>query len=413
MRSGTGGIVSNNNPPLILRVVPYVQTLSPKTKLVLFVFCAAALVGMAYFTTKEQEKISGTEKPVHVAEQSDAHELAERTGKGSMSSAKKEEPLPNIEQPPAVHNGTVEPPAPPVDPRLRDEVIQLRKRKVDMAIQGLQAPLNVQVALQKPAEKASAQNVGRADRPDDDGENRRRLTGVAGEYDPAAQKDKEDFARRSGADGQWTLNASRSPGVDYELKSGTILPGIMLSGINSDLPGTLLAQVSQNVFDTASGRYLLIPQGSRLFGRYDSRVIMGQERVLIAWNRVILPDGSTLDLGSMPGADQGGYAGFTDSVDNHYMRLFGSAIIMSMITGGMAYSVDSLSNNNSNNNNNNNPSIQDEMGSALAATMGQASVNLLNRNMNIAPTLEIRPGYRFNLIVMKDIAFDTPYKPWR
>jgi type IV secretion system protein VirB10 len=390
--------------------------LSKKTLIFVLTFLSGVIFAVVWFSFQEPREKTGSDKQGNAEHHDDAGPMLEPGGKGVASN--KQADISALQ--PGAHNGTAhdgkEDISLPVDPRLREEIVQLRKRKVDMAIQALQAPLNVQVPLPRSSSPESAQNTRRErlDGRDDGVEDRpeRRFGSVGSEYDPAAQKDKEDFARRSGADGQWTLNASRSPGARYELKSGTILPGIMISGINSDLPGTLLAQVSQNVFDTASGRHLLIPQGSRLFGRYDSRVIMGQERVLIAWNRVILPDGSTLDLGSMPGADQEGYAGFTDSVDNHYMRLFGSAVIMSMITGGMAYSVDSFGNN-SNNNNNNTPSVQDEMGSALAATMGQASVSLLNKNMNISPTLEIRPGYRFNLIVVKDISFDAPYKPWK
>ena len=116
----------------------------------------------------------------------------------------------------------------------------------------------------------------------------------------------------------------------------------MLSGVNSELPGNLIAQVSQNIYDSARGRNLLIPQGSKLHGVYDSRVIYGQERVLIAWNRIIFPDGSAFTLGAMPGADMAGYAGFNDDVNNHYLRIFGSAMLMSGIMGDTAYAMDSF-----------------------------------------------------------------------
>ena len=110
---------------------------------------------------------------------------------------------------------------------------------------------------------------------------------------------------------------------------GRSSPGVMLTGVNSDLPGALIAQVSQNVYDTAHGAHLLIPQGSKLYGVYDSRVVYGQSRVLVAWNRLIFPDGSAVTLGAMPGADMSGYSGFHDQVDNHYWRIFGSAVLMS------------------------------------------------------------------------------------
>jgi type IV secretion system protein VirB10 len=156
---------------------------------------------------------------------------------------------------------------------------------------------------------------------------------------------------------------TREAGRRYEFKTGTVIPGVMVSGVNFDLPGSLIAQVSQNVYDTAIGRSLLIPQGFKLYGVYDSRVVYGQSRVLIAWNRIIFPDGSSVALGAMPGADIAGYAGFHDQVDNHYLRIFGSAVLMSLVTGGMS----------------------------------------------CKPTLEIRPGYQFNVIVPKDAAFGGAY----
>ncbi|MDL2226467.1 hypothetical protein LJB86_02285 [Deltaproteobacteria bacterium OttesenSCG-928-M10] len=225
-------------------------------------------------------------------------------------------------------------------------------------------------------------------------------------YDPAADMDKEAFFTRSDAK-EWQSPYTRESGRRYELKTGTVIPGIMVSGINSDLPGTLIAQVSQNVFDTATGRSLIIPQGSKLYGVYDSRVVYGQSRVLIAWNRVIFPDGSSVTLGAMPGTNISGYAGFKDKVDNHYLRIFGSAIMMSLISGGMSYAVDQVSNNSSDSNS---TTVQDEMAAALAAQLGQTTLQLLQKNLSIKPTLEIRPGYQFNVIITKDVVFRGAYE---
>lgn len=198
--------------------------------------------------------------------------------------------------------------------------------------------------------------------------------------------------------------------MPLELKTGAVVPGVMLTGINSDLPGNMIAQVSQNVYDTATGRNLLIPQGARLYGVYDSRVVYGQQRVLIAWNRIIFPDGSSMSIGAMPGADMAGMAGFSDEVDNHYLRIFGSAVLMSLVTGGMAYAMDSANNNVGSSDNG--TSMQDEMTSALAAQLGQTTTTLLQKNLNIKPTLEVRPGYQFNIVVTKDLVFRQPYQAW-
>lgn len=295
----------------------------------------------------------------------------------------------------------------------RQELENLRRMKAQAHLTALSAPLGVQKASQSNTVPVS--HTGFAS-----GSDKPSLSlpadpyGVReSSYDPAADKDKEAFFDRAGKDSAWMLPHARTVGQPFELKTGAVIPGVMVTGINSDLPGNIIAQVSQNVFDSATGNHLLLPQGAKLFGVYDSRVIYGQERVLVAWNRVVFPDGSAITLGAMPGSDQSGYAGYSDQVNNHYFRIFGSAVLMSLMSGGMAYTMDSLSGNSGNSNANQTPTLQSEMGSALAAQLGQATLQLLQKNLNIKPTLEIRPGYQFNVIVTKDLVFQKPYKPQR
>lgn len=291
----------------------------------------------------------------------------------------------------------------------RQELENLRRMKAQAQLTALSAPLGVQKASQTSTAPASYTPSGSAsDKPSMSMPDLSSMRENG--YEPAADKDKEAFFDRAGKDTIWILPHSRTAGQKYEVKTGAVIPGIMVTGINSDLPGNIIAQVSQNVFDSATGNHLLLPQGAKLFGVYDSRVIYGQERVLVAWNRVVFPDGSAVTLGAMPGSDVSGYAGYSDKVDNHYFRIFGSAILMSMISGGMAYTMDTLDNSNSDSDN---PTLQNEMGSALAAQLGQATLQLLQKNLNIKPTLEIRPGYQFNVIVTKDLAFERPYRPQR
>lgn len=291
----------------------------------------------------------------------------------------------------------------------RQELENLRRMKAQAQLTAFSAPLGVQKASQSNTAPASYPSSGSApDRPSMSMPDTSALRENG--YDPAADKDKEAFFDRAVKDTSWILPHSRTAGQKYEVKTGAVIPGIMVTGINSDLPGNIIAQVSQNVFDTATGNHLLLPQGAKLIGVYDSRVIYGQERVLVAWNRVVFPDGSAVTLGAMPGSDISGYAGYTDKVNNHYFRIFGSAILMSMISGGMAYTMDTLDNSGGDSDN---PTLQNEMGSALAAQLGQATLQLLQKNLNIKPTLEIRPGYQFNVIVTKDLVFERPYRPQR
>ena len=210
----------------------------------------------------------------------------------------------------------------------------------------------------------------------------------------------------NGQGDRWKLDSQpEAPRSPFELRAGFVVPATLISGINSELPGQIMAQVSQNVYDTPTGKHLLIPQGSRLVGMYSSDVAYGQSRVLIAWQRIVFPDGKAMDIGSMPGGDGAGYAGFKDQVNNHYFRVFASAFLMSGVTAGIAMSQDDGSNSV-----NGRPTASSAMSEALGQQLGQVTAQMIAKNLNIAPTLEIRPGYRFNVIVTKDMTFSKPYR---
>lgn len=229
---------------------------------------------------------------------------------------------------------------------------------------------------------------------------------VAAEPLTVSGKDYRQFdAQGQGQSDRWRLDSRvEAPRSPYELRAGFIVPAMLISGINSDLPGQIVAQVSQDVFDTATGKWRLIPQGSRLVGQYSSDVVYGQSRVLVAWQRIVFPDGKAMDIGSMPGADSAGYAGLRDQVNNHYLRLFSSAFLMSGITAGIAISQPQTLNQGTR------QSASSAISEALGQQLGQVTAQLIAKNMNIAPTLEVRPGYRFNVIVTKDLTFPRPYR---
>ncbi|MXS77951.1 conjugal transfer protein TrbI [Nitrosomonas sp. JL21] len=225
--------------------------------------------------------------------------------------------------------------------------------------------------------------------------------------DDEQKKQAQDYSRFDSTDGEkrWTLNSDvQKPASRYVLQAGFVIPATLISGINSSLPGQIMAQVSQHIYDSPVGRWRLIPQGSRLVGTYSSDVEYGQARVLVAWQRIIFPDGKTMDIGAMPGADGLGYAGFNDQVNNHYLRIFGSALIMSAIVAGSTYSQRDAG---STFGRQNAGSI---MSQALGQQLGLVTANLIRKNLNISPTLQIRPGYRFNIIVTKDLRFSKPYQ---
>ncbi|MGI7215082.1 TrbI/VirB10 family protein [Campylobacter coli] len=191
----------------------------------------------------------------------------------------------------------------------------------------------------------------------------------------------------------------QKPLSTYEIKAGWNIPAILITGVNSDLPGQILAQVTQNVYDSATGKYLLIPQGTKVVGAYSSNIIYGQSRLLVAWNKLIFPNGDTLNLDGMQGTSQDGYTGFEDQVDNHYFRIFGSAFLLSSISAGIALSDNSDTNSEK-------ETVSDKAIAQAIQQMGQVASEMIRKNMNISPTLKIRPGYKFNIFVTKDIILE-------
>lgn len=196
----------------------------------------------------------------------------------------------------------------------------------------------------------------------------------------------------------------KNPLSPYELKAGTVIPAVLITGINSDLPGQITAQVRSNVYDTIAGKYVLIPQGSKMTGLYDSQVAYGQSRVLVVWKRIIYPNGQSISLEGMPGVDLTGQAGFNDQVNNHYMKIFGSVILMSVISAGAQ-----LSQPDTNNDNNDNPTINQTLAQSLGTNIMNSANMLLQKNLGIQPTIIIRQGYLMNISVTKDIVFPGAY----
>lgn len=222
--------------------------------------------------------------------------------------------------------------------------------------------------------------------------------------DPNGQAAKQEFFNQDIADLGYLPNSVVPQMSPFELKRGSVIPATLVTGINSDLPGRITAQVSQNVYDSATGHRLLIPQGAKLFGRYNSEVSFGQNRVLVIWTDIIFPNGSTLRIGGMAGTDAAGYGGFRDKVDNHYLQTFGSAILVALIGAGTEMLLPKDQGNSLNGN-----SPPDAARRSFAETFGHISEQTVSRNLNVQPTLEIRPGYRFNVLVDQDIVFPKAY----
>jgi type IV secretion system protein TrbI len=204
---------------------------------------------------------------------------------------------------------------------------------------------------------------------------------------------------------QQKLLSSRTPqSGHFEIKSGWNIPAILEQDINSDLPGEIRALVRESVYDTATGHWLLIPQGARLLGAYDSRVAYGQEVVQVAWNRIIYPDGSSIDLNGMVGQDASGASGFRDDVDHHYKRLVGMGLLTSAFSAAFQLSQ------NRHGSTLDYPGAGETAGSAVGQQMSQLGIDVTRRNLDVQPTIKVRAGYRFNVRVNRDLVFDRPYQ---
>jgi type IV secretion system protein TrbI len=223
------------------------------------------------------------------------------------------------------------------------------------------------------------------------------------------QDQKEAFfaAARKRAIEDYLRTTRVAPVSQFVIRAGWDIPAILEQGISSDLPGEIRALVRENVYDTASGQHLLIPQGSRLVGRYSSQVAYGQNGLQVVWDRVIFPDASSIDLSGMNGQDATGRSGFRYGVDNHYVRIFGFGLLTSVFAAAAQLS-------------------QNQSGSILAypsngqiaaSALGQQTATLgaetTRRNLNVQPTIKIAMGYCFNVRVNRDLAFDGPYRPLR
>lgn len=191
------------------------------------------------------------------------------------------------------------------------------------------------------------------------------------------------------------------PASPYQVMAGTVIAGALVMGIKSDLPGDVIGTVTEPVYDTATGKHLLIPQGSRILGRYNSQVSYGQSRVQVVWSRIILPDTSSLMLDNLVGTDSAGYTGLEDGVDWHWDRVFSGAALTTLLGIGAELAA---------------PDRQDGDRTIVAGRDGlQDSVNqvgqeMTRRNMNIQPTLTERPGLPVRIIVNRDLIL-RPYQP--
>ena len=191
------------------------------------------------------------------------------------------------------------------------------------------------------------------------------------------------------------VEAPASPNV---LQAGSVIPAALITGLRSDLPGQITAQVTEDVYDSPTGKFLLIPQGARLIGQYDAQVAFGQSRALLVWNRLIMPNGRSIVLERQPGADPEGYAGLEDEVDNHWGMLFKAAILSTLLSIGSEAGA-----------NNNDSALVQALRQGSSQGFNQVGQQVVGRSLNVQPTITIRPGFPVRVIVTHDLVLE-PYQ---
>lgn len=219
----------------------------------------------------------------------------------------------------------------------------------------------------------------------------------------AARGTTQSFASRAVEGASVATVAQLEPAESpYTLSAGTVIPGLLITGINSELPGQIVGQVSRPVYDSRTQREVLIPRGSRLIGTYDNQIAMGQGRLLVAWTRIIFPDGQSMRLPGLALTDNAGQSGAKDKVDNHWRRVFGNALLLSAISAGVQLSQPSQATVLST------PSAGQVAAGAVGQELSNVALEILRRGMDVAPTITIRAGQPFNVFLSGDLVFDGP-----
>lgn len=276
----------------------------------------------------------------------------------------------------------------PASAPLPDPAAQRRAQEDEAAIRGDVFASKTSAATEQapaPALPSSAADLGTAPSPDQP------------QSPPTAAARKQSFLDTA-ADKRTLNDGVLLPPADTNIvQAGTVIPAAMITGLRSDLPGQIVAQVTQSVYDTPTGRILLIPQGARLIGTYDNDIAAGQSRALVAWTRLILPDARSIALDRMPGADAQGYAGLQDRTDYHWGGLLRAALVSTILGVG----AQSGSNNGS-------TSISQAIRDGASESIARTGRQIVDRELNRPPTITIRPGFPVRVIVTRDLIL-TPW----
>jgi type IV secretion system protein VirB10 len=211
--------------------------------------------------------------------------------------------------------------------------------------------------------------------------------------DRNSQRDKQAFLESGPDGGIYNKHAMQLPASPYQLLAGTVIAASLITGLNSDLPGTVIAQITEHAYDSVTGSHLLIPQGSRLIGKYDSQIAFGQNRAIVVWQRIIRPDGSSIVIDNLPGTDEAGYSGITDRVNYHTGALIKGIALSSLLGIGTELTFGE-----------NESDIVEAVRESTQQSAHQAGQSLVQRSLDIQPTITVRPGWPVRIIVHRTLS---------
>ncbi|WP_276956897.1 TrbI/VirB10 family protein [Jonquetella anthropi] len=229
------------------------------------------------------------------------------------------------------------------------------------------------------------------------GENPAAAWGRGNAPDPNGWNRKAEFMKQ-GLPEDYSPYLPQAPVTPYELKAGSVIPCVLISGLNSDLPGNIVAQVSEDVYDTATGRILLIPRGSRVVGAYDSQISYGQSRVLVVWQRLLYPNGVSVKIDNMGATDQSGYTGLKGGVNRHWNSVITSALMVSLLGAGVDIIAPKTKDDNRDETDPKSKVLEN-----AAASVADAMSQIIKREVDRQPTIKVKPGYRCTIFVKQDM----------
>ena len=380
-----GGSNEDSRPPEEMRLRssrPPVTRLSRKVLLGLGTAAAIGIGGALFFALKPQHQTGGSE----------LYNTNNRNTPDGLANLPRDytglpKPVPQLGPPlpgdlgrPMANAGVAAPGMPTgTDP----EQQRIAQEQEAARVSHLFAPTNVKTTAAAPTPAAAQSPAG----PN------------GGSADLTSQDHKLAFL--NGAVDRRTTSPDRvqAPASKYILQAGAVIPAALITGLRSDLPGQVTAQVTEDVYDSPTGKVLLIPQGARLVGQYDAQIAFGQTRALLVWNRLIMPNGRSIVLERQPGADTQGYAGLEDEVDNHWGTLFKAAILSTLLSVGSEAGMSG----------NNNGSLAEAIQQGMSQSVNQTGQQVVSRSLNVQPTITIRPGFPVRVMVTHDLVLE-PYR---